>query len=225
MITVSHRDICGKFREDEAGFENISPKSIDAVFFDLPEPWLALPYALHVLKPSRNICCYSPCMEQVMKTCEVLESLGFYNITMIEVRQRPYDGRLNYLENVDLGLDDGRVVNDGYGADIADATNDEAMDNDKDESDHDDEKESIDDELHDDEQPKKKQRNEKESKKESKPPVKLYRPRRMIPTRMSVARSIPIMKGHSAFLTFALCPTESMIAAKAKKSQKITENS
>jgi tRNA A58 N-methylase Trm61 len=65
MITVTHRDICGKFRENEAGFDGIATKSIDSVFFDLPEPWLALPYALHVLKPTRPICCYSPCIEQV----------------------------------------------------------------------------------------------------------------------------------------------------------------
>ena len=32
--------------------------------------------------------------EKVMKTCEKLRELGFHSIRMIEVRQRPFDGRL-----------------------------------------------------------------------------------------------------------------------------------
>lgn len=101
MITVQCKDVCGKFdtnaevddASDKGGFPGVSEHSIDAVFLDLPEPWLALHHAKYVLRPGRNICCYSPCIEQVMKTCEKLRELGFHSIRMIELRQRPFDGR------------------------------------------------------------------------------------------------------------------------------------
>ena len=101
LITVTHRDVCGKYipapNDDlnggSGGFSGIVPHTIDAVFLDLPEPWLALEGAKKVLKQGRNICCYSPCIEQVTKTCEKLRELGFHSIRMIEVRQRPYDAR------------------------------------------------------------------------------------------------------------------------------------
>ncbi len=78
---------------EEAGFIGVEENSIDAVFLDLPEPWLAIEHAHKVLKPGKNICCYSPCIEQVMHSHEKLRALGFHSIRMIEVRQRPFDGR------------------------------------------------------------------------------------------------------------------------------------
>jgi tRNA (adenine57-N1/adenine58-N1)-methyltransferase catalytic subunit len=95
LVTVTHRDVCGKYRDEEegGGFSGVSDKSVDSVFLDLPEPWLAIGHAKKILKPGRHICCYSPCIEQVMKGCEKLRELGFHSIRMIEVRQRPYDAR------------------------------------------------------------------------------------------------------------------------------------
>lgn len=66
FVTVTHKDVCGKYLDNEGGFTGVLDKDIDAVFLDLPEPWLALHHAKRVLKPGRNICCYSPCMEQVI---------------------------------------------------------------------------------------------------------------------------------------------------------------
>ena len=42
-----------------------------------------------------------------MKTCDKLRESGFHTIRMMEVRQRPYDGRRHPFETVDLGLGEG----------------------------------------------------------------------------------------------------------------------
>jgi tRNA methyltransferase complex GCD14 subunit len=46
-------------------------------------------------------------MNQVMKTCDKLRECGFHSIRMMEVRQRPYDGRRHPFETVDLGIGEG----------------------------------------------------------------------------------------------------------------------
>ena len=103
MITVHHGDVCGKYHGSTGGFEGVVQHSVDAVFLDLPEPWLALDHAKYVLKPGRNICTYSPCMEQVMRTCEALREAGFFSVRMVEVRQRPFDAKYVQFEQPDTG--------------------------------------------------------------------------------------------------------------------------
>lgn len=44
-----------------------------------------------------------------MKTCNRLRECGYHSIRMLEVRQRPFDGRKNLYETVDLGLEEQKI--------------------------------------------------------------------------------------------------------------------
>jgi len=75
-VTCVHRDVCG------SGF-NLENKA-DAVFLDLPHPWEAVPHAKAALKATGGrVCAFSPCIEQVQKTCESLKACGFNEISTL----------------------------------------------------------------------------------------------------------------------------------------------
>src|SRR5206468_3470976 len=66
-VVIQQRDVC------KQGFT----QGLDAnsVFLDLPEPWAAIPYLKDSIKSTYGavrICCFSPCIEQVQKTCSEL---------------------------------------------------------------------------------------------------------------------------------------------------------
>lgn len=87
VVTVTHRDVCGE------GFPRELDKKADAVFLDVPNPWLAIPHAKNALKAGGRVCTYSPCVEQVQRNCESMEKNGFHSIETIEVRLRHLDVR------------------------------------------------------------------------------------------------------------------------------------
>jgi len=70
----------------EQGFPNCADNSADAVFLDLPQSHLAIDQALRVMKTTYSrLCSFSPCMEQVQRTCEVLRTKGFSDVITIEL--------------------------------------------------------------------------------------------------------------------------------------------
>ncbi|WOK96066.1 tRNA (adenine(58)-N(1))-methyltransferase catalytic subunit TRMT61A [Canna indica] len=86
LITVTVRDIQGEgFPEEFCG-------AADSVFLDLPQPWLALPSVRRMLKQDGVLCSFSPCIEQVQRSCDVLQS-GFTDIRTFEVLLRSYEVR------------------------------------------------------------------------------------------------------------------------------------
>jgi tRNA (adenine57-N1/adenine58-N1)-methyltransferase len=94
VIRVTHTDACvpNAFGTDLA-------HQADAVFLDLPKPQAALENALAVLRPGTGrLCCYSPCIEQVQRTCVALHASGaFYDISTIECVEQPtfcYDAKV-----------------------------------------------------------------------------------------------------------------------------------
>ncbi|KCV70261.1 hypothetical protein H696_02591 [Fonticula alba] len=84
--TVRCRDVC------ELGFTEELRGQADAVFLDLPSPWLAIGHARDALNPRvpTRLASYSPCMEQVQRTCLALRDLGFSEIRTFETLIRPH---------------------------------------------------------------------------------------------------------------------------------------
>ncbi|KAH8981039.1 tRNA methyltransferase complex subunit Cpd1 [Lactarius hatsudake] len=85
IVTLTHRNVC------KNGFTVAD--TADAVFLDLPAPWEAIEYAKSALRKDRltRICCFSPCIEQVLRTVSTLNDAGFTDITMYETLLRPHE--------------------------------------------------------------------------------------------------------------------------------------
>uniref|UniRef100_A0A8C4WPH4 tRNA (adenine(58)-N(1))-methyltransferase n=1 Tax=Eptatretus burgeri TaxID=7764 RepID=A0A8C4WPH4_EPTBU len=96
VVTVRFQDVC----LNGFGVEN----SADAVFLDIPSPWDAVAHARTAMKRAGGrLCSFSPCIEQVQRTCQVLELNGFHETTTLEVLLRPCDVRTISLQIPDIG--------------------------------------------------------------------------------------------------------------------------
>ena len=100
LVTVTHKDVCGKLEGAEGGFGDNLTNKADAVFLDLPEPWLAIQHAKNALKYDGSFCSYSPCIEQTMRVCEKLNELNFHSICTVEVRIQNIEARENRFEHI-----------------------------------------------------------------------------------------------------------------------------
>lgn len=96
FATVYHRDVCTNGFADN---DNIKINSIDAMFLDLPEPWHAITYASKLLKLNSRIASYSPCIEQTQRVVQELELYNFHTIQTYEYRLQEH-----YVDEVEYGL-------------------------------------------------------------------------------------------------------------------------
>ena len=107
VVHLTHRDVCND------GFmlsaQDTSPNA-DAVFLDLPAPWLALKHLNRSpnspLNPDAavHICTFSPCIEQVMATVTEMRKSGWTDISMSEIQNRRIDVRRERVGLKEEGL-------------------------------------------------------------------------------------------------------------------------
>lgn len=99
LVQITHRDVY-----NDGFLVNGQSPEAECVFLDLPAPWKALPHLarskpanvqqdrpwVSPLRPDRTVhlCSFSPCIEQVTKTVEVLRQLGWMEIEMVEVAHK-----------------------------------------------------------------------------------------------------------------------------------------
>jgi len=116
FVTCYHRDVC------EQGFDLIN--KADAVFLDLPHPWLVVPHAKKSLKKcGGRLCSFSPCIEQVQQTCLQLKESGFTEINTIECLLREFQVRKITLTEFDPDFD---PLEERFGKENCDNTEDDA---------------------------------------------------------------------------------------------------
>ncbi|CAK9816151.1 tRNA (adenine(58)-N(1))-methyltransferase catalytic subunit TRMT61A [Anthophora quadrimaculata] len=97
FVTLNHKDVCIE------GFGEQLENKVDAIFLDLPHPWLAIDHAPCTLKKSGGkLCSFSPCIEQVQRTCAKLVSKGFTELNTYECLQREVNVQYRNLSILDL---------------------------------------------------------------------------------------------------------------------------
>uniref|UniRef100_UPI003AAB3EE0 tRNA (adenine(58)-N(1))-methyltransferase catalytic subunit TRMT61A n=1 Tax=Centroberyx gerrardi TaxID=166262 RepID=UPI003AAB3EE0 len=96
LVTVRNQDVC----KEGFGVTGVA----DAVFLDIPSPWEAVRHAKAAMKKhGGRVCSFSPCIEQVQRTCEALAEQGFQEISTLEVLLRVHDVRTVTLPLPDFG--------------------------------------------------------------------------------------------------------------------------
>lgn len=81
-----------------SGF-GVPAQSMDAVFLDVPMPWLAIENVVHVLTPGGILATFSPCIEQTQRLCSRLREgpkHEFVDIRTVETLSKYYEPSSSY---------------------------------------------------------------------------------------------------------------------------------
>ena len=114
VVELTHRDVC---QDGFIPFQTLpSSMNTNAIFLDLPAPWLALKHLTRggptsPLDPTTSVhlCTFSPCIEQVQRTITTLRQLGWLEIEMVEIAAKRIEVRRERVGLQEEGL---RGVND-----------------------------------------------------------------------------------------------------------------
>ncbi|CDF41047.1 unnamed protein product [Chondrus crispus] len=79
------------------GFLGVNDGEADAVFLDLPAPYLMGEEVARVLKPNGTVCTFSPCLEQVQKSAEMFRKGPFHSVRTVTAPVRTYETREQIL--------------------------------------------------------------------------------------------------------------------------------
>ena len=116
LVELTLRDVCRDGFHPE--FSPSAAVMADAVFLDMPAPWLAVSHLNHekgsVLNPQAavHLCTFSPCIEQVQRTVQSLRQLGWLEIEVVEIAARRIEvrrDRVGIHEEGLRGVDDSPV--------------------------------------------------------------------------------------------------------------------
>jgi tRNA (adenine57-N1/adenine58-N1)-methyltransferase len=96
IVSIECRDVC----KDGFGMKDCA----DAVFLDLPSPWEMVHFAKEAIKTTGGrLCSFSPCIEQVQRTCQELRNAKFDDVEVMECLLRPFDVRPCVINIANLG--------------------------------------------------------------------------------------------------------------------------
>ena len=68
--------------------EGVLQKDVDAIFIDVPEPWEVIPRVTDALKGGHHLASWSPNIEQVKRTVDVLKENNFIRLKVSEINER-----------------------------------------------------------------------------------------------------------------------------------------
>jgi tRNA (adenine57-N1/adenine58-N1)-methyltransferase len=77
-----------KFYCRDVVVDGFDAQTVDAVFLDVPEPWAIVPVAETVLKGGHHLVSWSPNVEQVKRTVDVLKENHFIRVRVSEIIER-----------------------------------------------------------------------------------------------------------------------------------------
>ncbi|CAI2735483.1 unnamed protein product [Schistosoma spindalis] len=103
VVKVDIRDVCNDYFPP-IGSE-LNPNGVNAIVLDLPRPWVVIPHLGSTLRPDSigRVCLFSPCIEQVQRSCTALLESGFQHINTVECLEREYDVSRTTLNIPNMG--------------------------------------------------------------------------------------------------------------------------
>jgi tRNA (adenine57-N1/adenine58-N1)-methyltransferase len=89
--TLLHTALTQEQRSVKQASEHVTGVRADAVFLDLPSPWLVIESVKQSLNVNGRVVSFSPCIEQVQKTSQALLAAHFEDVVTVECLFRDYE--------------------------------------------------------------------------------------------------------------------------------------